>query len=296
MRFRIFSDQFRTFCIQMAAFTGIFVLTLLFFFILKESAPAIKTAGWEMLSSSNWYPTYSEPEYGLLVMLINSLIVTLGTSLIVLPLGYGLAFFLYEFARPLEKTFIKSAIDLLSGVPSVIIGSFLLVMISPQFLKVGIYSTENLLLTMIGLTLLSLPFTASLIYDALSGVRSCLREGALALGATRSTAVLKVVSRAAKSGLVNALILTVNRVIGETMVVLMVLGGAAIIPQSLFDPLRPLTAVIASEMGEVEVGSIHYSSLFFAGLVLFVLSFFLTVLSQKMIAPKTRKLLARSGA
>ncbi|HPE42386.1 MAG TPA: hypothetical protein PKZ34_04810, partial [Thermotogota bacterium] len=73
-------------------------------------------------------------------------------------------------------------------------------------------------------------------------------------------------------------------------------GGAAIIPQSLFDPLRPLTAVIASEMGEVEVGSIHYSSLFFAGLVLFVLSFFLTVLSQKMIAPKTRKLLARSGA
>jgi len=295
MRFRMFRDRFQTLCIQTAAFTGIFALTLLSFFIIRESYPAIKTIGWEMLVSPHWYPTYREPEYGLLVMLINSLIVTAATSILVIPLGYGLAFFLYEYAWPFEKKLIKTAIDLLSGVPSVIIGSFLLMTVSPQFLKVGIYSRENLLLTIFGLTLLSLPFTASLIYDALSGVRSCIRESALALGATRFTAVFKVVSKTAKSGLMNAVILTINRVIGETMVVLMVSGGAAIIPKRLFDPLRPLTAVIASEMGEVEVGSIHYSSLFFAGLILFVLSFSLTVLSQKIIGPKNQRLKERSG-
>jgi phosphate transport system permease protein len=119
--------------------------------------------------------------------------------------------------------------------------------------------------------------------EAMQSVDRSLKEGALALGSTRFTAGFKVVSRAAISGILNAVILTVNRIIGETMVVLMVAGGAAIIPRSLFDPAKPLTATIASEMGEVAQGSVHYSVLFFCGLILLIFSFLLTITARVII-------------
>lgn len=280
---RELKDKLNFMLINITAFLGIGALILIFVFIIHESIPALKSAGIEIFTSFNWYPTYDEPEYGILTMLINSILLTIFTSLIVIPLGYIVAFFMYEYAKPFEKRLIKSAIDLLSGVPSVIIGMFLVIYLSPLMLEIGAWSPENMLLAVSGLVLLSFPYTASLMEEALSSVDKSLKEGALALGSARFTAVFKIVTLAALPGIVNSIILTINRVIGETMVVLMAAGGANMLPQSIFDPVRPLTAAIASEMGEVEIGSIHYSALFVSGLVLLVISVILTISSKNFV-------------
>ncbi|HOO33812.1 MAG TPA: PstC family ABC transporter permease [Thermotogota bacterium] len=285
MNVREIKYQTNTILINTIAFTGIVILVFLTGFIVKESIPALTEVGGEMFTSIYWYPTSSSyPEFGIMAMVAGSLMITGLTSLFVIPLGYIIAFFLYEYATDREVRLIKSGIDLLSGVPSVIIGAFMLVYITPWSIKFGIYSPENILMASIGLTILSLPFTASLMQEAMQSVNRSMKEGALALGATRFTAGFKIVSRAALSGILNAVILTVNRIIGETMVVLMVAGGAAIIPESLFDPAKPLTAAIASEMGEVAAGSIHYSALFVCGLILLAFSFALTLTARLIIA------------
>ena len=282
MNKREIKNNFKNIMVVCVACFSILILVMIFGFIIKESVPAISREGFKLFSGMLWYPTHSEPEYGLAAMFIGSLLITLLTAVIVLPLGYIIAFFMYGYAKPWEKNIIKSSIDLLSGVPSVIIGSFLLVYVAPIFFKLGAWSRENILLGAVGLTILSLPYTASLMEEAMSSVDKSMKEGALALGATKFRAGFSVISKAAMPGLMNAVILTLNRIIGETMVVLMASGGAAIIPMSLWDPVRPLTAAIASEMGEVELGSIHYSSLFAAGLVLLTISFILTLISKKI--------------
>lgn len=284
MNVRTLKYNTNTTLINIIAFSGIVILVILTAFIIKEATPALTNVGAEMFTSVYWYPTNSyDPEFGILAMLVGSLYITGLTALFVLPLGYIIAFFLFEYATEKEVRVIKSAIDLLSGVPSVIIGAFMLVYVAPLSFKFNIYTPENILIASLGLTILSLPYTASLMQEAMQSVDRSLKEGALALGSTRFTAGFKVVSRAALSGILNAVILTVNRIIGETMVVLMVAGGAAIIPRSLFDPAKPLTATIASEMGEVATGSIHYSVLFFCGLVLLIFSFLLTITARIII-------------
>jgi len=282
---RTLKYNLNTTLINTIAFSGIIILVILTSFIIKESMPALTNVGAELFTSVYWYPTNSyDPEFGILAMLVGSLFITGLTALFVLPLGYIIAFFLFEYASASEVRIIKSAIDLLSGVPSVIIGAFMLVYVAPLSFKFGIYTPENILIASLGLTILSLPYTASLMQEAMQSVDGSLKEGALALGSTRFTAGFKVVSRAAISGILNAVILTVNRIIGETMVVLMVSGGAAIIPRSLFDPAKPLTATIASEMGEVATGSVHYSVLFFCGLILLIFSFLLTITARIIIS------------
>lgn len=280
---RNFKDNFNKFLIYALSLIGIIILLGIFYFIIKESIPALTKVGAEIFTSVNWYPTYEgAEEYGMLAQIIASLLLTLLASIIVIPLGYIIAFFMYDYAKPFEKKIIKSVIDLLSGVPSVILGTFLLIYVSPLMYKFNIWNAENMFLASLGLALLSLPYTASLMQEALDSVDKSVKESALALGATRFTAGFRVVSKAAISGILNSIILTINRIIGETMVVLMVAGGANIIPKSIFDPVRPLTATIASEMGEVEVGSIHYSALFVAGLILLTISFILTLISKRL--------------
>jgi phosphate transport system permease protein len=279
---REFKNKINSLIIKSVALTGIIALILIFGFVIRESIPALKEAGMEIFTSFDWYPTYDPPSFGILTMLINSILLTIFSSLIVLPLGYIVAFFMYDYAKNFEKRMIKGAIDLLSGVPSVIIGMFLIIYVSPWMLEIGAWSPENILLASIGLTILSLPYTASLMEEAMSSIDKSLKEGALALGTTRFTAGFKVVSKAALPGIFNAIILTINRIIGETMVVLMAAGGANMLPLSILDPIRPLTAAIASEMGEVEIGSIHYSALFVSGLVLLTISFILTLTSKRL--------------
>jgi phosphate transport system permease protein len=279
---REYKNSFNKYLITLVATVGIFVLGGLFYFIIQAAIPALTEVGAEIFTSTNWYPTYEDAEFGMIAQIVASLLITLLASAIVLPLGYIVAFFMYDYAKFHEKNIIKSAIDLLSGVPSVIVGTFLIIYISPLMYEFNIWNAENLFLGAVGLAILSLPYTASLMQEALDSADKSLKEGALALGSTRFTAGFKVVSKASISGIFNSIILTINRVIGETMVVLMVAGGANLIPKSIFDPVRPLTATIAGEMGEVELGSIHYSALFVAGLILLIISFSLTLLSRKL--------------
>jgi phosphate transport system permease protein len=279
---REYKNSFNKYLITLVATMGIFVLGGLFYFIIQAAIPALTEVGAEIFTSTNWYPTYEDAEFGMIAQIVASLLITLLASAIVLPLGYIVAFFMYDYAKFHEKNIIKSAIDLLSGVPSVIVGTFLIIYISPLMYEFNIWNAENLFLGAVGLAILSLPYTASLMQEALDSADKSLKEGALALGSTRFTAGFKVVSKASISGIFNSIILTINRVIGETMVVLMVAGGANLIPKSIFDPVRPLTATIAGEMGEVELGSIHYSALFVAGLILLIISFSLTLLSRKL--------------
>ncbi|KLO22170.1 PstC family ABC transporter permease [Marinitoga sp. 1155] len=283
---REFKNRMNSILIKLTATIGIIALISIFIFIIKESIPALKEAGVEIFTTFDWYPTSEDAAYGILTMLFDSIILTVFTSLIVLPLGYIVAFFMYEYATPFEKRMIKSSIDLLSGVPSVIIGMFLIIYISPWMFEIGAWSPENMLLAAIGLTILSLPYSASLMQEALDSIDIELKESALALGSTKFTAGFKIVSRAAISGILNAAILTINRIIGETIVVLMAAGGANMLPTSLLDPIRPLTAAIASEMGEVEIGSLHYSALFVSGLVLLSISFLLTLISKRISIKK----------
>ncbi|ACB09893.1 MULTISPECIES: PstC family ABC transporter permease [Thermotoga] len=259
---------------------GILALFLLVFFLVKEAWPALVKVGGELFTSVYWYPTADPPEYGMLAMIAGTLLLTAFSSAILLPLGYLVAFFLHTYARDLEKSLVRTTVEFLAGTPSVIIGLFVLFYIAPILLHFDIWSTENFLLASIGLVLTALPYTVSLSLEALDSVDIALEESALALGATRFTTTLRVTTRAALPGILNAFVLTVNRVVGETMIVLMVGGGAAIIPRSLFDPVKPLTAAIASEIGEVAVGSMHYHVLFAAGFILLVLSLVLTGLSR----------------
>lgn len=271
-----------TITIFAVATLSIVILTLIFIFMISESLPALKSVGSEIFTSFNWYPTYDDAEYGLLTMIIDSFLLTFLTSLVVIPLGYIVSAYLYAYANLREKEIVRSVLDLLSGVPSVVIGSVVLIYIAPVLITFEIWSTENLLLTIIGLTILSLPYVVSLTYESFESVDKVLFESALALGSSRFSALFIVITRAALPGILNAFILTVNRIMGETMVVLMVSGNANIIPKSLFDPLRTLTSAIASEMGEVELGSLHYSVLFVAGLILLIISLILTWISKSI--------------
>ncbi|HOO74828.1 MAG TPA: phosphate ABC transporter permease, partial [Tepiditoga sp.] len=163
MNRRILKDRFNSVLIKGLALTGIIVLIGLFIFIIKESVPALTKVGADLFTNFSWYPTYEDdPEYGLLTMIIDSGLITLLASVIVIPIGYFVAFFMYDYANKFEKGIIKSAIDSLSGVPSVVIGMFLILYVSPIFLKLNIWSGQNMLLGALGLVVLSLPYTASL--------------------------------------------------------------------------------------------------------------------------------------
>ncbi len=260
--------------------TGVLALSLVVLFILKEAIPAFVKVGKEFFTSVYWYPTSSPPEFGMLAMIVGTLLLTVTSSAVLILLGYVVAFFLHTYAKNLEKDLIRTVVEFLAGTPSVIIGTFILVYVSPILINFGIWSPQNFLLATVGLILAALPYSVSLSLEALDSVDVSLEESALALGATKFATTLRVTTRAALPGVLNAFVLTINRVVGETIIVLMVGGGAAIIPRSLFDPVRPLTAAIASEMGEVAVGSLHYHALFAAGLILLSVSLFLTGLSR----------------
>jgi len=257
-------------------------LIAIFAMLIHESLPVLKETGWGFIISGAWYPTYDDAEFGMLYMILDSLILVGLTSVVVFPMGLGIALYTTEYADRKEREIVRSVTELISGIPSVVVGLIGVLLIGPLMLKIGAWTPFNLSNAMISLTVLTLPYAISLIIESLQNVSRNLKEAALALGSSRIRAAAMVV-RGAKHEILYALVLIANRVLGETMVVLMVAGGAAMLPSSLFDPIRPLTAAIASEMGEVELGSLHYSALFLAGVVLLVISAVITVAAEFFI-------------
>jgi phosphate transport system permease protein len=220
-----------------------------------------------------WYPTHEQPEFGILPLILGSLAVTLLSAMLAVPLGVGSALYLAVVAGDKTREIIKPLIELLSSLPSVVLGFIGIVVLAPLMQELlDVPTGLNILNASIMLALMAIPTITSISEDALHSVPRELEEASLALGATRWETLTRVQIPGALSGMGAATILGMSRAMGETMVVLMVAGGAAQIPNSIFDSVRPLPSTIAAEMGGTPVGSDHYFALFAIGIVLFAIT------------------------
>jgi len=258
---------------------SIFFVVLIFLFLLKEGLAVFKMVSpFQFLLGKNWYPISEPPQLGILPLILGSLLVTLGAAIISVPIGLGCAIYIAEVAPRKTKEVLKAGIELLAAIPSVVLGFIGMVTLVPWVKNIFKLPTGLTALSgSIMLAFMAMPTVVSIAEDALYSVPRAYKEGALALGATHWQTIYRVLLPAASSGILAAVMLGIGRVIGETMAVMMITGNAAVIPQSILQPVRTLTATIAAEMGEAVVGSEHYFALFAIGIVLFIISFAINV-------------------
>jgi len=256
------------------AFVSVLTLALIVVFLFREGIPIFKDISVsDFIFGKEWYPTYDPPSYGIWPLIIGSAIVTLFSSLLAVPLGVLSAVYIAEIAPSSIKDIAKSIIELLAGIPSVVLGFFGMVVVAPFLQETFDLPTGlNIVNASVILAIMAVPTISSISEDALYAVPQEFKDASYALGATKYETIIKVIIPAALSGISTAVILGMARAIGETMVVLMVAGGAAAVPESIFDSVRPMPASIAAEMGEAPFGGGHYHALFATGIVLFVLT------------------------
>lgn len=278
------------------AFASLVFLVGIVVVLFREGLPIFKKVGvLEFLLGEFWYPTYDPPEFGILPLLLASLWISTGALLVCIPLGVGSALYLHEIASHRQRAILKPVVEILASIPSVVYGFFGMVILAP-FLQKLFHLPIGLCAFTASLTLgiMATPTVCSIAEDALSCVPTSFREASFAVGANRWQTLVKVVIPAAGSGISTAVILGISRAIGETMTVLMVAGGAAVIPRSFFDPVRPMTSAIAAEMGEAPVGSDHFHALFAIALILFLVTFVFNIIAE-IICRRYRIKLGLSG-
>lgn len=265
------------------AATSLAVLALIMVFLFMEGLPTfgfISPKGF--LFGMEWYPTdEARPDYGIFPLFAASASVTLLSSVLAIPLGVMSAVYLAEIASPRVRAVTKPVVEMLASLPSVVIGFFGMVVFAPflqDFLDIPV--GLNLFNASVMLAFMSVPTIASVSEDAIYAVPRELKEASLALGATHLETLVRVTIPAALSGIGTAVILGMSRAIGETMVVLMVAGGAAMVPESIFGPVRPMPASIAAEMAEAPFRGHHYHALFATAMVLFLVTLFFNVLAD----------------
>ena len=257
------------FCIATASIT---ILFLIMIFLFREGMPIFETVSIkDFVFGKYWYPTSEPADFGVFSLIVASLAVTAVSAAISIPLGVMTAIYLSEIATKRLAEIVKPLVELLAALPSVVIGFFGMVLVAPFLQQVfDIPTGLNLFNASLMLAFMSIPTICSISEDAIHSVPTALKEASLALGATRLETIVRVILPASISGISTAIILGMSRAIGETMVVLMVAGGAAMVPESIFDPVRPMPASIAAEMAEAPIGSDHYYALFAVGIVLFL--------------------------
>ena len=258
--------------------------------LFKEGLPIFKITSFKkFLFGKLWYPTYEPPEFGILPLILGSFLVTFGALVISVPLGVASAIYISEIASPKIKEFIKPVIELLAGIPSVVYGFFGMVVEAPQVVKIfNLAVGLNAFTASLILGIMAIPTITSISEDAISAVPKRFKEASYALGANKWETIMKVTLPAAGGGITTAVILGTARVIGETMTVLMVAGGAPVIPHSFFEPVRTMTATIAAEMGETVVGSPHFHALFAIAIVLFLITLSFNILAD-ILSQRFRK-------
>jgi phosphate transport system permease protein len=271
--------------LQSAATTSILIVILIFVFVGKEGFSFFVDPGISELFGIIWNPvSFDNEQFGIISLFTGSLLVTLLATIFAVPFGVIAAVYIAEVARPLEREIFKPVIELLAGIPSVVIGFFGLVVVAPFVKEVfGLTSGLNALTGSLLLALMAIPTIISISEDAIRSVPQHYKEASLSLGATRLQTIWKVVVPASLSGIVAAIMLGIGRVIGETMTVMMVTGNAAVITANPFSPVRTMTATIAAEMGEVPFGSHHYAALFCIGIVLLIVTFGLNMIAQRVM-------------
>jgi phosphate transport system permease protein len=276
--------------IQAAGLSSVLFVLMILFFLLANGLPALKDVSLSNLFSSIWYPI--EEYYGILPLILGSLVVTIGAALFGVPMGILTAVYISEIAPRWAKEVLKPLIEILAGIPSVVLG-FLGALVLAPFLRESLNLPTGLTALTGSLLLgaIAIPTIVSISEDALNTVPRSYREAALALGTTRWQTIWGVTVPAARSGILMAVMLGIGRSIGETMTVMMVTGNAPVMPASfgaLFAPIRTMTATIASEMGEVASGSPHYHVLFFIGIILFLITLGVNIMASR-IAFQSRK-------
>ncbi|HWQ04347.1 MAG TPA: phosphate ABC transporter permease subunit PstC [Longilinea sp.] len=281
--------------IKAAGYSSILFVTVIFIFLMREGLPALANVKLSSLLGTVWYPI--EGYFGIWPLFFGSLIVTLTAILIAIPLGVGTSLYISEIAPMWIKNLLKPLIEILAGLPSVVLG-FIGIQVAVPFMRQSLNLPTGLsgLTGAILLAFIATPTIVSISEDALNTVPSAYRQAALALGATQWQTIWNITLPAARSGVITAVMLGVGRAIGETMAVMMVTGNAPVMPHGLdaiFLPVRTMTATIASEMGEVATGSPHYQVLFFIGIILFTLSLTINVIAS-WVSTRGRKRSERS--
>ncbi|MCD7711852.1 MAG: phosphate ABC transporter permease subunit PstC [Firmicutes bacterium] len=239
---------------------------------------------WDFFGGTKWYPTSTpSPIFGLIPLLLGTLLVSVGAIALSLPFGLAVAIYMAEIANMRVRNLLKPVIELLAGIPSVVYGFFGLVVIVPLIQKVlNLPVGETAFAGSVVLAIMTLPTIITVAEDSMRTTPRAMKEASLALGATQWQTIYKVVIPYSISGITSAAVLGIGRAIGETMAVLMVTGNAAVIPASFFEPVRTIPATIAAELGEAPAGGAHYQALFLLGAVLFLITLLLSIYVEFM--------------
>lgn len=250
-----------------------------------------KISASDFFGGKEWLPTATPaPLFGIIPLLLGTLLVSLIAILIAIPFGVGVAIYLAEIANERIRKILKPAIELLAGIPSVVYGFFGLVVLAPIIQKTGgLDLGETAFTGSLILAIMALPTIISIAEDAMRTTPKAMRDASLALGATKWQTIYKVVIPFASSGIAAAVVLGVGRAIGETMAVLMVTGNAAVIPHSVFESVRTIPATIAAELGEAPSGGTHYQALFLLGAVLFIITLIISIVAEIISSRKIIK-------
>ncbi len=271
--------------IRVAGASAIVFVLMIFVFLFGQGAPALAEVPLANLLSARWYPI--ESHFGLLPLISGSLVVTLGAALLAVPLGVATAVFIAEVVPRWVREILKPLVELLAGLPSVMLGFLGIVVLAPRLYAIlGLPTGLTALTGALLLGWIAIPTIVSVAEDALDSVPRTYREAALAIGATRWQTIWRVTLPAARSGVLTAVMLGIGRALGETMAVMMVTGNAPVLLSglgSLLRPVRTMTATIAAEMGEVANGSTHYHTLFLIGILLFVISLVVNLAAASVV-------------
>lgn len=269
-------------------FSGVIIIllvVLIFIFLFRNALIFFQNYSMkEFFLGRSWYPISEPAKFGLIPLLLGSIFVTVGATVLSIPLGISCAVFIAEIAPSGFKDFMKALIELLAAIPSVVLGFIGMVTLVPLVQRVFNLPTGLTALSgSIMLAFMAMPTIVSIAEDSLNAVPRSYKDGAYALGATKWQVVHRVILPAASSGLIAAIMLGIGRVIGETMAVMMITGNSPRIPHSLLEPVRTMTATIAAEMGETVRGASHYYALFAIGLVLFVITFLINLIADLVL-------------
>jgi phosphate transport system permease protein len=289
--------------VKLVALTSIAAVLLILVFVGKEALPVLTSAVVHKEVTPGalftpyahggymWQPVSDEPRYNIVPLFAGTLKVTFVALLVAVPLSVGAAIYVCEFAHRKLRDYIKPAIELLAGIPSVVVGFFALIVMATWVQRV--FGTEhrlNALVAGFGLAFAVCPFIFSVSEDALRAVPDSYRQASIAMGSTRSQTLLRVILPAAMPGIAAAVVLGFGRAIGETMIVVLASGNAALLDADLGHSARTVTATIAQELGEVVVGSAHYHVLFALGALLFLSTLLVNFVGERIVFGMRKRL------
>jgi phosphate transport system permease protein len=294
--------------LRVLAISAVVAIVLILLFIAKEAAPlfyshivraevTLSKMWWPQLwpgydeSASIWQPVSEIPKFGIWPLILGTIKVTIVAMVVAVPLGVGAALYVSEYARPRTREIVKPVVELLAGIPSVVLGFFALMVMATWFQHLfNLESRLNALVSGVALSFAVIPVIFTLAEEALRAVPRSYIEASTALGAARWQTVVRVVLPAASPGIAAGVALGLGRAVGETMIVLMASGNAAIVSGNFADSTRTIAATIAAELAEVVFGGAHYTVLFFLGTLLFLATFAVNTVGDWAIRRMKRKL------